>query len=122
MSERCERMDERVAQYLRLDSCLFQTTVHRSITVRPRPERWPTLENERIAVEKPMEYRTVTIRYRDDNRSNKPTEKPTDRATKRYTNSSTDRPTDRPTDGSMRRMRVFYSRAYQIFVTVRKNT
>ena len=26
-SERCEQTDERVAQYLRLDSCLFQTTV-----------------------------------------------------------------------------------------------
>ena len=27
MSEQCERTDERVAQYLRLDSCLIQTTV-----------------------------------------------------------------------------------------------
>ena len=30
---RSEQTDERVAQYLRLDSCLFQTTVHRIVLI-----------------------------------------------------------------------------------------
>ena len=36
-SERCERMDERVAQYLHLNSCLFQTIVRRLTQFLPPP-------------------------------------------------------------------------------------
>ena len=38
-----KRMDERVAQYLRLDSCLFQTTVRRGLG--PSREIFATLES-----------------------------------------------------------------------------
>ena len=42
-SERCERTDERVAQYLHLDSCLFQTTVQRALSRTENARVWPKI-------------------------------------------------------------------------------